>query len=219
MGKITWGLSEDLASVLQEHFRFAAAVETGTYQGNSTVLLEKLTGEVHTVESDPDLFRRASQRLERYPGIRLQYGESPKVLPGILAQLSYGALFWLDAHWFPLVPELNGSQCPVLEELAILANWPWIHESCVLVDDAHMFAESVDARFRQSDWPSIDQVISACSFSASRVVRVVDDVVVSGPAGLETVLDHYQSHDRTLPQLLLPAVVVSLPRPAVIDVA
>lgn len=197
MGKITWGLSEDLASVLQEHFRFAAAVETGTYHGQSTLLLQRLTGKVYTVESAPDLFRRARETLERHPGIQVLYGESAEVLPGILAQLSHGALFWLDAHWFPSVPDLNNEQCPVLQELAILAGWPWIHESCVLVDDAHMFSEPLETDYRESDWPSIDQVISACSFSASRVVRIVDDVIVSGPAGLQTVLAHYHSHDKT----------------------
>ena len=197
MGKITWGLSEDLASVLQEHFRFAAAVETGTYHGQSTLLLQRLTGKVYTVESAPDLFRRARETLERHPGIQVLYGESAEVLPGILAQLSHGALFWLDAHWFPSVPDLNNRQCPVLQELAILAGWPWIHESCVLVDDAHMFSEPLETDYRELDWPSIDQVISACSFSASRVVRIVDDVIVSGPAGLQTVLAHYHSHDKT----------------------
>ena len=197
MGKITWGLSENLASVLQEHFRFAAAVETGTYDGQSTLLLQRLTGKVYTVESDPDLFRQARETLKHHPGIQMLHGKSTEVLPGILAQLSHGALFWLDAHWFPSVPDLNNSQCPVLQELAILASWPWVHESCVLVDDAHMFSEPLETDYRESDWPSIDQVISACSFSASRVVRIVDDVVVSGPAGLQTVLGRYHSHDRT----------------------
>jgi hypothetical protein len=198
MGKITFGLSEGLASVLQENFRFAAAVETGTYNGESALLLQRLTGKVFTVESDPDLFRRAHKTLEHHPGIQVLHGESPEVLPGILAQLTHGALFWLDAHWFPLVPELNITQCPVLEELEILASWPWIHESCVLVDDAHMFCEPVEAGFRQSEWPSIDQVIAGCSFSASRVVRIVDDVVISGPAGLQTILNDYDSRHRTL---------------------
>jgi hypothetical protein len=198
MGKITWGLPGDLATVLQAHFRFAAAVETGTYNGQSTLLLERLTGKVHTVESDPDLFRQAHETLKFHLGIQVLHGESAEVLPRILAQLSQGALFWLDAHWFPSVPDLNNSQCPVLQELAILASWPWIQESCVLVDDAHMFSESLEDGYRKSDWPSMDQVISACSFSASRVVRIVDDVVVSGPADLQTVLGHYHSHDRTL---------------------
>jgi hypothetical protein len=197
MGKITPGLSEGLATLLQANFRFAAAVETGTYEGQGALLLHRLAGKVYTVESGPDLFRQARKKLEHYPKIQVLHGDSAEVLPSILAELSHGALFWLDAHWFPSVPDLNNSQCPVLQELAILAGWPWIHESCVLVDDAHMFSEPRETCYRASDWPSIDQVISACSFSASRVVRIVDDVIVSGPDGLQSVLDNYHSHDRT----------------------
>jgi hypothetical protein len=68
----------------------------------------------------------------------------------------------------------------------------------VLVDDAHMFSNPLGADYRKSDWPSIDQVLSACSLPAPRVVRIVDDVVVSGPADLEAALVHYHSHDRPL---------------------
>ena len=197
MGKITWGLSEPLAAALQLSFGFAVGVETGTYDGQSTLLLHRLTGRVYTVESDPSLFRRAREALRRYPGIQVLHGDSTEVLPGILAQLAHGALFWLDAHWFPSVPDLNASQCPVLQELAILASWPGAHESCVLVDDAHMFSAPLETDYRESDWPTIDQVITACSFSASRVVQIVDDVVVSGPADLRKVLDDYRTRDRT----------------------
>lgn len=130
-----WGLPRTLASTVQRYFRYEVAVETGTYEGVSARILRELTGLVYTIESNFFLYEKARRTLANDPDIHVLFGSSPVVLPSILGSLGSCALFWLDAHWFPEVPEVTVSQCPLLEELFILAQWLCRAKTCNIGGD------------------------------------------------------------------------------------
>jgi hypothetical protein len=102
-------------------------------------------------------------------------------------------LFWLDAHWFPEVTEAIGSQCPLLEELTILAQWPFIGDSCVLIDDARMFNTPLENCYRPNDWPTFPEIVKTARFTPSTVMAVIDDVIVVGPSTLTEAFSTYMA--------------------------
>jgi hypothetical protein len=186
-----WGLPPRLADAVQRYFHYQVAVETGTYKGASTRILRELISSVYTIESDLVLYERARQVLANDPNIHVLFGSSPVVLPSILNSLDRCALFWLDAHWFPEVPEVADPQCPLLEELSVLAQWPFIGDSCVLIDDARMFSGPLEKCYRAGDWPTLREVITAARFTPSTVTAIIDDVIVIGPNTLRVAFSDY----------------------------
>lgn len=102
------------------------AIETGTWQGETTKCLALLFPTVHTVEFQLEVFKKAKNTFRPYPNIKLYHGNSPKVLNQILPILkSKRALFYLDAHWF--------SDWPLLEELETIGQTHY--DNCVIVID------------------------------------------------------------------------------------
>ena len=196
-GERPWGLPRALASTVQRYFRYEVAVETGTYEGASTRILRELVGVVYTIESNLALYEKSHHSLAADPGIHVIFGSSPDVLPPILDSLDSCALFWLDAHWFPEVPEVTESQCPLLEELSILAKWPLISGSCVLIDDARMFSKPLDKCYRPSDWPTLPEVVKTARFTPSTVMTVIEDIIVVGPSTLTEALSTYMARPGT----------------------
>ncbi len=192
-----WGLPPALASTVQRYFRYKVAVETGTYEGASTRILRELVGLVYTIESNFALYEKSSHALANDPGIHVIFGSSPAVLPSVLDSLDSCALFWLDAHWFPEVPEVTVPQCPLLEELFILTQWPLIGGSCVLIDDARMFSRPLEKCYRPSDWPTFPEVVKAARFTPSTVMAVIEDVIVVGPSTLAEAFSSYAGRPGT----------------------
>ncbi len=192
-----WGLPRALVSTVQRHFRYEVAVETGTYEGASTRVLRELVGRVYSIESNFALYEKSRRALANDPDIHVVFGSSPVVLPSILGSLDSCALFWLDAHWFPEVPEVTVSQCPLLEELLILAQWPLIGGSCVLIDDARMFSTPLEKCYRPSDWPTFPEVVKTARFAPSTVMAVIEDVIVVGPSTLAEAFSAYTGRPGT----------------------
>ena len=186
-----WGLPRALANTVQRYFRYEVAVETGTYEGASIRILRELVGSVYSIESNFALYEKARDALANDANVHVFYGSSPAVLPAILDSLGSCALFWLDAHWFPEVPEVTVSQCPLLEELSILAQWPLIDDSCVLIDDARMFSRPLEKCYRPSDWPTFPEIVKAARFTPSTVMTVIEDVIVVGPGALVEAFSTY----------------------------
>jgi len=191
MAERPWGLPRTLASTVQRYFRYEVAVETGTYEGASTRILRELIGLVYTIESNFALYEKAHHALADDPNIHVLFGSSPVVLPSILDTLGSCVLFWLDAHWFPEVPEVTASQCPLLEELFILAQWPLIDGSCVFIDDARMFSRPLEKCYQLSDWPTFPEIVKAARFTPSTVMTVIEDVIVVGPSALTEAFSTY----------------------------
>ena len=97
-------------------------VETGTYQGDSTVRFIELVDNVITIDVLPMCIGFTAGRLRERgfslsgtPGkymymrknkssVTLYQGSSPEVIRGIVEQLKEPILFFLDAHWFSYWP-------------------------------------------------------------------------------------------------------------------
>jgi len=97
---------------LKEKFDIKVAIETGTCLGYTTLWLAENFEMVKSVESHPEYFAIAKNRLKDMTNVELVQGKSELNLPSMLVD-GMRSIFFLDAHW--------GEACPLEEELDIIA--------------------------------------------------------------------------------------------------
>lgn len=93
---------------LIRNYGIKTVVETGTYEGETTIQLSKMVENVVTIEINPTYYRKCSH-LDEFKNINRIRGASEAVLDEILPVLKKPILFFLDAHWGvnPLHGELD----------------------------------------------------------------------------------------------------------------
>jgi hypothetical protein len=181
MGKIYWSSPPGLIAQLVDGLDLRVAVETGTYQGETTEMLSTLVDRVWSVEAEASLAAAAQGRFAS-DNVTVLAGDSGTLLPKVLAQIDEPALFWLDAHWFDDLPQVTATQCPILDELEAIGMFAHRTASCVLIDDSHMFTAAVPAPNNQDDWPTYDEVVRRLGFAEH--LDIVADVIVAGPVAV-----------------------------------
>jgi hypothetical protein len=97
---------------LKEKYKLEAALETGTWLGNTTKFLSCIFDRVYSFEIDAVFFNAASQNLASFKNTRLFFGNSGTfLLPLLKKKLQGKRLFcYLDAHWYndwPLLDEIR----------------------------------------------------------------------------------------------------------------
>lgn len=113
-------------------------IETGTYEGNSSICFSYLFDTVHTVEKYPDInpYNRKSLRTlhsdikVKHPNINFYYGDSPVIMSEIFKNNPNTDYFiLLDAH--------TGSQSPVMEELDCIKKYSRSSNHVIMIDDCN----------------------------------------------------------------------------------
>ena len=113
-------------------------VETGTYQGISTLWAAIRFNRVLTIEKQISFHEDAKERCIDYPNIDFILGDSREVLAPAIANIASPLLFWLDAHNENSLFGNGPNDCPILEELdAIFARAN--PTDVILIDDLHCF--------------------------------------------------------------------------------
>ena len=186
-GDVYWGVHLPLAAIIRRR-GVSLAVGPGTYFGSGALHLAALLDQVWTVERDERLYTFCKNNYASLcPSVNFVLGDSADSLRAIAGSLAQPALFILDAHWFP-APVLGStghrSQCPVMDELAAIADAGGCKEgSVVIVDDADMFLGSLPEPFDRQGFPSVVDVVDYMrSGLGAGYVQVVDDIVVAGPS-------------------------------------
>ena len=152
-------------------------VETGTFRGDG-LLAAYVAGFklIHSIDIDADNIERVSLKIKDKPGIKLYHGSSPAILPTILANLTGGVTFWLDAHpngklsIYPNTPERN--YAPLLEELAVIKeHLHHLGNVNILIDDMRTFKPGAQKRLT-------DELV-AMGAAVSRIDGIkADDILV-----------------------------------------
>jgi len=191
---VRFGIPGDLVARIQQDTGIRYAVETGTFLGGSsttttttTTILARIFVRVWSIESSREYLEAAQQTLVRSgcaDTVRLVHGESTACLGQLLRCVDGPALFWLDGHWSPWMPIDSRPQCPLLPELAAIADWPHASTSVLLIDDMSVFRErSDDGQLRPDEWPTPADLTSRLADRfGDHDVREVDDVLLVQPA-------------------------------------
>lgn len=162
---------------LQARYAIQSFVETGTFRGDATEFAAGLFPQVTSIEVDPGCHRTAAARLKGRD-VALVLGDSRVELPKIIAGLTGPALFWLDGH---AGGGFHGEQddCPLLEELAAIADSPFEH--FILIDDARAFLAPPPPPFDADKWPDLAEVIVTIRRRTAYYCVVVMDVLICAP--------------------------------------
>jgi len=122
------------ADVLRE-FPNRVFVETGTHEGGGVALALSLGfSDVRSIESDPRLYARASERFHGESRVKLFFGDSGSGhLWDVIQDIQEPATFWLDAHAIGIV-----CRSPLLSELAAIARHA-VRTHTILIDDRRLF--------------------------------------------------------------------------------
>lgn len=155
-------------------FGCAVLVETGTLLGDMVYACRHAFREIHSIELDEALHRRARERFGRYSQVRLHHGDSAEVLPRVIGGLSEPILFWLDAHYSGGMTARGSVDTPIAEELqAIFKHQDGRH--VVLIDDAHEFVG-------ENGYPTMDDLRAFVeALRPDLFVEVFDNIIRISP--------------------------------------
>lgn len=181
-------LKPALISALQGTLHLDRAVETGTFRGDGARLLAASFAEVITIELSEALAAQAAQALSSEPSIRVLQGHSVQRL----AELRTGTptLWFLDGHWSGGPTAGADDECPVLEELDVIANGH--PDDVVVIDDARLFAASPPPPHDPEQWPTLLQVIDRLRARwPAHHITLLDDQLLAVPGRAKSPLDRY----------------------------
>ena len=168
------GLTMPRLSKLTAGFSGRVAVETGTFEADTTRRLLQRFEVVHTIELEPSRFERCRDLLRDTRAVCHQ-GDSALVLPEICRQHGDEPMFfYLDAHHIA-APQLGpdrwplpvADSFPLWDELKVIAdrNQP----DRVVVDDVHAFGR------REKGWNRVKVERLRQSLRRVRYSRVLGD--------------------------------------------
>lgn len=152
-------------------------IETGTFLGDMIEAVRGNFDEIHSIELDVKLHKRAKRRFAGAQNVHLHQGDSGRELPKLVAKLNQRVLFWLDAHWSRGVTARGDLDTPINSELDAILEKDTV-ESVILIDDARLFGTA-------KDYPTVSQIREAVT--AKRPdwdVIVSEDVIHVGPRAL-----------------------------------
>jgi hypothetical protein len=103
-------------------------IETGTYLGETTEFLSRMSTLVLSIEPSAELASLAMEKFKQNRDVRIVVGTSEEVLGKTLSQLSdlqkIDVSFWLDGHFSSGITFLGPKETPIEDELSII-------ESCI----------------------------------------------------------------------------------------
>ncbi len=153
-----------------------AAIETGTFEGETSALLARSFGSCVTIERSSTLASAARAKFAKDPRVLVIEGSSQDALPLALDRATGARFLWLDAHGFYDYDGADSVENPLLAELDLVfaaANG----DPCVIaIDDARGMGI-------QPGWPSLASVFAVLDANGYQAA-IVDDVVVAAPRTL-----------------------------------
>jgi hypothetical protein len=173
---------------LRDKLDLKAAVETGTYLGDSARVLAQHFDRVWTIEIAEHLWK-AAKESHTLPNVEFILGASQDVLSGI--DPGGPSLYWLDGHWSAGVTGGQAYECPVLAEVQELDKLPQAASSAVLIDDARLFLAPPGPPHDRAQWPMLTDVLDALRDQHQRYVTIIEDVIVAVPPAARTVVEDY----------------------------
>ena len=181
MGSVHFSVPEELILFLKQRFDLEDFVETGTFQGNSAAWASSHFKRVFSIEANEALWQAARARHAGLANVQFILGNSPPELAKLMPSLRR-PLFWLDAHWCGPNTAGESDECPLLEELAVVAEAK-IDPKIILIDDARYFLAPPPSghNHKWEQWPDLAAVMAALKKCGEPYILAEDDVITAVP--------------------------------------
>jgi hypothetical protein len=132
-------------------------VETGSYLGETSSRLAKVSKQVHSIEPEISLFKFVSWRYKRIKNLKFHYGTSEQILDDLVKNLEGDTCLWLDGHFSGDITFRGETSSPIIYELSIIEKYlPGFKQVRVLIDDVREFV----SQSNDSSYPNIDYLVS-----------------------------------------------------------
>ena len=153
-------------------------IETGTFLGGTVDFFKNDFKQLISFELGTDLAEKARQRFLQQTNVMIISGDSGKLLPFYLKEITEPCLFWLDGHYSSeffigdqyVVTAKGESNTPILAELKAILSHP-VKQHVILIDDARCFTG-------MNDYPTIKELKKIIAgFNINLSVKVKRDLI------------------------------------------
>jgi hypothetical protein len=148
-------------------------VESGTFHGKTTRMAAARFAIVHTIELHEAWYQEAVRELGPL-GVHCHHGDSATVVPQLAAEIQEPVVWYLDAHYFTLVPDVAGADVPLplWAELAAIARRRY--PDVIVVDDVRSFGTENPT----PEWAEVSLDRIAAAFPGHREAVILHDQAV-----------------------------------------
>jgi hypothetical protein len=153
-------------------------VETGTLYGDTLAAVRDIFELLHSVELDDALYDRASKRFANDTQIRLWHGDSGSMLPNVLSEVEYPAMFWLDGHFSGPGTARGALDGPIQQELGAIARHRCRSSHLLIIDDARLFNG-------MNGYPTLDMLRTNAASLGFIHMRTERDLILLSAASLK----------------------------------
>lgn len=192
MGLVNVGAPEKEVDFLMKIMELDVFVEGGTYLGNTARSMSAKFRKVYTIEKSDVIFSKAKQNLKNIPNITMIKGDTRDHLKDIVKN-NNNILFWLDAHWSTGDTYGAEDECPLIEELKIIFEYP--KNYAILIDDARYFLAPPPYPHNFKSWPSMKDIFNTMPQNWSFIAY--EDVIYLYPSKIEESLKDFIQKDIT----------------------
>jgi hypothetical protein len=136
----------------------ATWVETGTYLGETTKRLSKVSARVYSIEPSNLLFAFTSWRFRGTNNVELFHGTSETQFPIVVGNLSGPVNFWLDGHFSGDITFKGEVDSPIVAELGCIeSHLDRLKEVAIFIDDIRLFG------MKDSGYPDLGYLVEWCN--------------------------------------------------------
>ena len=163
----------------------SAAVETGTFRGDTTILLANTFGTCVSIERSQELATKAKAKFRNDDRIEVLEGSSRDLLAGAIPASKISAFFWLDAHGIYDFDGAQPEENPLLAEVDLVIAARDSSNTIIAIDDARGMGT-------QPGWPAMSEIAIPLG-NAGYTTIYLDDIFLAVPQQLKADLwDLYQ---------------------------
>ena len=151
--------------LMKNNLKDSLGIETGTYYGETTKLLSKISKKTISIEADKNLFETSNKILKNFKNVEILNGKSEDLLDKVISKnLNFqNVCIYLDAHLCQ--DHLKNTKTfgnedtatPILNELEIVSKYVSSFEKIVvLIDDIRLF------KGKFQNYPNKNTLVSWC---------------------------------------------------------
>ena len=152
--------------IQNNNIKDAAWIETGTYYGETTKILSKISMKIISIEADEDLYNLAKKTLSNLKNVELMLGKSENELPKAIQKLKNykNICIYLDAHLchdhIKNIKTFGNEEnaTPIKRELKFIQECKdEFNKITVLIDDIRLFNEKFQ------NYPKKNYLVNWCT--------------------------------------------------------